>query len=342
MLVGLTLIIFKIMQLIIHTANTKLSTKDKCIFIENTKVTRKISPKRVTSIAITTDCLLNASVIKLAANNQIPIYFFNNFGTLQARMTSPHMVNLAKLRKKQLKFYEDPMATEWMISLFRIKTSLQIRLLKQLIRRKVRLSAKINEKINSIERIEQSFNTYKNKKIYNVRESLMGLEGSISRIYFQSLALFMPEEFHFAKRSRKPALDYFNAGLNYLYGMTYSIVEDGIYAKGLDPYTGYLHTDSYGNPTLVYDLIEPVRPIIDRLLVELIFSNELNPTHFIKKEQGYWLHKTGKTIIIPSFNQYLYQQFKVGSNYFRLKKFIYDIANELRNFIDESITLNYK
>ncbi len=328
-------------QLIIHTANTSLSTKDKCFYINNKKVYRKISPKRVSSIAITTNCTLNAAFIKLAATNQIPIYFFNNFGTMQARMTSPYMINLARLRKKQLKFYEHPMATEWIISLLSLKTSLQVKLLKQLIRKKVRFATEVNKKIESIEKIEQSFNSYKDVEIYKIRNNLLGLEGSISRLYFQSIALFMPEEFCFTKRSRQPALDYFNAGLNYLYGMTYSIVEDGIYAKGLDPFTGYMHTDSFGNPTLVYDLIEPVRPIIDRMLVDLILENTLNPTHFIKKQQGYWIQKTGKAIIIPTFNQYLYKQFQIGSNYFRLKSFIYKISNELGKLIDETIELRY-
>ena len=60
----------------------------------------------------------------------------------------------------------------------------------------------------------------------------------------------------FEKRSRRPALDHFNSALNYLYGMTYGVVEGGIFAKGLDPFIGLLHTDQYNEPTLAFDLIE--------------------------------------------------------------------------------------
>lgn len=79
------------MQIVIDTANTKISVKDKCFFIENESTARQISPKRLTSIAITTNCGLNAAVIRLAAHHQIPILFFNHFGTLQARLWSPYV-----------------------------------------------------------------------------------------------------------------------------------------------------------------------------------------------------------------------------------------------------------
>ena len=169
-----------------------------------------------------------------------------------------------------------------------------------------------------------------------LRATLMGLEGSISRYYFKALGSFLPEDFHFEKRSRRPALDYFNACLNYLYGMTYSVVEGGVFAKGLDPFIGFLHTDFYKRTSLVFDLIEPIRPLIDRRLTELILNGELDASHFIPKEQGYWLSKKGKRIVIPSFNAYLNQRIKFRSSTMRLKDHIYGLSNELGNLIDQT------
>lgn len=143
----------------------------------------------------------------------------------------------------------------------------------------------------------------------------------------------------FERRSRRPALDMFNSGLNYLYGMTYSVVEGGVFAKGLDPFIGLLHVDFYNRPTLVFDLIEPVRPVVDRIWIDLILSGDVLEEHFVRKDQGFWLAKKGKRLIIPSFNKFLHQRIKVGDVVKRFKDHIYEEANALGNYIHEVIEL---
>ena len=323
------------MQLIIDTAHTRISVRNKAFYIENENISKSIGVKRVSSIAITVHCDINASAIKLAAQNQIPIYIYNNFGTLQARICSPFLVNMANLRRKQLYFYDSVEATDWIIEMIEHKTFAQIMLLNQLANRKEIHKQTVQEHINQMTQQLQKTSKYKNKHIDSVRMQLIGTEGSIARIYFNTLSLFVPENFKFTKRSRRPATDYFNAGLNYLYGMTYSIVESGIYAKGLDPFAGFLHTENYLKPNLVYDLIEPVRPIIDKLLIQLIQSGDVKQTHFIKKEQGYRLNKAGKRVIIPSFNGFLKKRFKINDRFFTLKGYIYTLSNDLGKRIEK-------
>ena len=322
------------MQLIIDTTNTKISVRNKAFYIENKDISKAIGVKRISSIAITVHCDINASAIKLAAQNQIPIYFYNNFGTLQARICSPFLVNMADLRRQQLYFYDSSDATGWAIEMIERKTFAQVSLLQQLANRKQIYKKTAVERIEQMTQQLQKAATFKNKHIDSVRMNLIGIEGSIARIYFSTLALFVPENFTFTKRSRRPATDFFNAGLNYLYGMTYSIVESGIYAKGLDPFAGFLHTENYLKPNLVYDLIEPVRPIIDKLWIRLIQSGDIKPSHFIKKEQGYWLNKVGKRVIIPSFNGFLKKRFKVDEKFYSLKGYIFTLSNDLGNRIE--------
>jgi len=160
------------------------------------------------------------------------------------------------------------------------------------------------------------------------------IKGSISRQYFQTLNLFLPDLFKFEKRSRRPGLDFFNAGLNYLYGMTYSVVEGGVFAKGFDPSIGILHVDSFKKPTLVFDLIEPIRPLVDSMLIDLILENRLAPDDFIKKDQGFWVSKKGKRIIINSFNDFINTRIKINKSTKRLKDHIYEESNELGNIIE--------
>ncbi len=323
------------MQLIIDTANTRISVRNKAFFIENEVISRNIGTKRISSIAITTHCDINASAIKLAANHQIPIYFYNNFGTLQAKMCSPHMVNLADLRRKQLYYYNSHEATCWAIQTIKQKADAQINLLQQLSNRKLRFKADVEEKAKQITYFIKKSDPFHTWHIDKARMHLIGIEGNIAHIYFKCLKQFISEPFNFQKRSRRPAADFFNAGLNYLYGMTYSVVEAGIYAKGLDPFAGFLHTENYMKPNLVYDLMEPVRPIIDKLWIQLIQSGDINQTHFIKKDHGYWLNKSGKRVIIPSFNSFLKKRFKKNERFFTLKGYIYSLSNDLGKRIEK-------
>lgn len=327
------------MQIIIDTADTAITVKNKCFFFQNKTTQRQISPKRIDSIAITSNCNLNAAAIKLAANHQVPILFFNNFGTIQARMYTPYFINLAQLRKKQLLFTMSQIATDWIIEMLKKKTTRQIKNLQRLARQKTKHKTAVSRATEKIETIILQTDQIKNEKIEAVRHTLMGYEGSISRRYFQTLNLFLPPEFRFEKRSRRPALDFFNAGLNYLYGMTYSVVESGVFAKGLDPSIGCLHVDSFKKPTLVFDLIEPIRPLVDGLLINLVLENQLLPDHFIKKEQGYSVNKKGKQVIIGSFNDFLNTRVQIQQSNQRLKDHIYGESNELGNLVNSLITL---
>lgn len=321
------------MQLIIDTANTNISVKNKLFYIQKETMTKQISPKRISSIAITTNCTLNTAAIKLAAQNQIPIYFFNHFGTLQARMGSPYFVNIATLRKKQIQFYNTPEATNWIINILHKKVQLQIETLKRLAKQQKSYKTATIREIEKTTRLLNTSTQYKNKPIELCRKNILGIEGALNKNYFRALQCFLPDNMKFSKRTRQPALDYFNAALNYLYGMTYSVVESGVFAKGLDPFVGYMHTDNYTKTALVFDLIEPVRPLIDRMLINLCIDGELNEHHFSAKKQGFWINKAGKRILIPTFNEYLDQKINIDNKVLKLKNIIYAHSNELGNLI---------
>lgn len=157
--------------------------------------------------------------------------------------------------------------------------------------------------------------------------------GSAARAYWQVLGASLPEEYRFAKRSRRPAEDDFNAALNYLYGMLYSVVEGALFAAGLDPHLGILHTDEYNKPVLVFDLIEAFRPWVDRLLVEECLISNLEAQFFSKNQFGLFLNKKGKAYIIPLFNDYLRTQRRYFQRDSTVKNHIYGLAARLANRI---------
>lgn len=71
-----------------------------------------------------------------------------------------------------------------------------------------------------------------------------------------------------------------NALLNYAYGVLHSQVAIVCASLGIDATAGILHARREGRAALVLDLMEPMRPIVDARIVELIGSHTFSRTDF--------------------------------------------------------------
>lgn len=88
---------------------------------------------------------------------------------------------------------------------------------------------------------------------------VMGLEGNAARAYF-------PRMFDNVKWSgRKPRIksDYINVTLDIGYTMLFNMVDAILQVYGFDTYYGVFHRCFYMRKSLVCDIMEPMRPIID-------------------------------------------------------------------------------
>lgn len=88
---------------------------------------------------------------------------------------------------------------------------------------------------------------------------IMGIEGNAARIYF-------PRIFNIVEwNGRKPRIksDYVNVTLDIGYTMLFNLVDAILNIYGFDTYYGVFHKCFYMRKSLVCDLVEPMRPIID-------------------------------------------------------------------------------
>jgi CRISP-associated protein Cas1 len=140
---------------------------------------------------------------------------------------------------------------------------------------------------------------------------LRGYEGIASRHYFMALAQNLPLAFQFKTRSTHPALDAFNAALNYAYGILYAQVEIALLQSGIDPAISVLHTQRHQRPTFVYDCIEPYRVWADAVLMRLCCVGILQITHFenwqhpVSAQTSVRITSEGKQIIVENLLEYL-------------------------------------
>jgi CRISPR-associated endonuclease Cas1 len=77
-----------------------------------------------------------------------------------------------------------------------------------------------------------------------------------------------------------------NAILNYLYAILESESRLALATLGLDPGIGVLHSDLRSRDSLACDLMEPVRPKADGLVLDLLFSQQLRREWFFEQRDG--------------------------------------------------------
>jgi CRISPR-associated endonuclease Cas1 len=77
-----------------------------------------------------------------------------------------------------------------------------------------------------------------------------------------------------------------NAMLNYAYGVLESQVRMQVVAAGLDPTIGILHGNARGQDGLVFDLMEPMRPVVDRKILKFVQSRTFHPADFNLTNNG--------------------------------------------------------
>ena len=88
---------------------------------------------------------------------------------------------------------------------------------------------------------------------------VMGIEGNAARVYFSRVFDNVD------CKGRKPRIknDYVNVTLDIGYTMLFNIVDAILQVYGFDTYYGVFHKCFYMRKSLVCDLMEPIRPVVD-------------------------------------------------------------------------------
>ena len=77
-----------------------------------------------------------------------------------------------------------------------------------------------------------------------------------------------------------------NAILNYAYAILESQVRIQVTAAGFDPTIGFLHSGRRGRSDFVLDLMEPLRPIMDRKVLEVVQGYTFHPADVTIRSDG--------------------------------------------------------
>jgi CRISP-associated protein Cas1 len=207
------------------------------------------------------------------------------------------------LRRKQYEFNDLSIARH----LVQNKISNQIELLKS-IRQK---GSDLKEAIDKMERYALAVNATLDM------QSLLGMEGVASRLYFSCWYGSM------GWKGRKPRAknDIINTTLDIGYTYLFNIVECMLNLYGFDLYQGVYHRCFYQRKSLVCDIVEPFRCIIDKQLKRAHGLKQFQSDDFVERKGQFFLkpdkNKDYTRWIIQSILEHKQEMFSYVQEYYR-------------------------
>ena len=106
---------------------------------------------------------------------------------------------------------------------------------------------------------------------------IMGMEGLSAKVYFKRLYA----NYDWNGRQPRVKKDSINLLLDIGYTVLFNYIEAVLNIYGFDVYKGNLHKEFYKRKSLVCDIIEPFRPIIDYKIRKMINLNQISNYNFL-------------------------------------------------------------
>lgn len=171
------------------------------------------------------------------------------------------------------------------------------------------------ESLEGIKLLEKSIETLKSDN-FSISE-IMGLEGTSAKVYFNRIF----KEFSWKGRQPRLKQDEINLLLDIGYTVLFNYLEAILNIYGFDIYKGNLHQEFYKRKSLVCDIIEPFRPIVDYKIRKLLNLGQLNQFEFVQERNQYQLNYKDSskfiTLILAEITAYKTSIFKYVQQYYR-------------------------
>lgn len=241
---------------------------------------------------------VSSKVIVDCLKRGIPVTWLSTEGQFFGRLESTSNRDILQV-KTQFEALED--------SVFRLKLSRMVVFRKIYNQRTILRNYNRRAESNDVRTIYDKIGILMGK-IRNAEniEEIMGYEGVVSRLYFKALNAFLPREFQFEKRTRRPPRDCFNSMLSFGYTLLMYDFFNAIINNNMDPYIGFLHTLHKGHPALASDLMEPWRAaVVDSFCLAMVTHHEIDSTYFVKNDDngGVYLNRVGRRIFLKAYER---------------------------------------
>ena len=252
---------------------------DNICLSKNGKIENRISCHKVFSLFLIGDCSLTTVLVKNCQNYGVSIFLLKNNFLNYARILSEAEGNYL-LRKKQYAMEE------------REELAAGKKLVANKIANQIYLLEKAGKKETAIflEGIKNKIGAAGNGK------DLLGLEGSAGKFFFQSFF----KDLGWKRRLPRAKTDIPNYLMDIGYTMLLNFIEAMLGIYGFDAYKGFYHKLFFQRKSLVCDLMEPFRCVIEKQILKSYHLVQIKPGdfHLCKGAYGLGFEKQKKYIEI--------------------------------------------
>ncbi len=315
------------MQLIVDGYGSYIHRKENLFVVETKaenqeKKKEEFSADTVSQILITSKASISSGAIQLAMEKQIDIVYLDWHGKPYARTYPCKLGGTTLTRRRQATKYLSGEVAGMVKAMIGAKISNQLALLKQLA--KARKSKEFDGYISRIRANMAKLDAI-DGNVDEARDAILGIEGYCSTQYWAALTMILP----FKGREQK-AKDIVNAMFNYGYGILYSEIEKACIIAGLDPYLGFLHTDRYGKPSTVLDMIEEFRQtIVDRAVITLFARKQVDESDGETSGNVFMLTKKCRQKVIDAVMGRLHSKMRHDNREYTLQGIMLEQARQV-------------
>ncbi|MEY4746969.1 MAG: hypothetical protein RLZZ416_18 [Candidatus Parcubacteria bacterium] len=319
------------MDLLIDTYGTYIGcTGERLVLRLPSKSKKRIQKeypiRRVSKIVILRPSSISTHAVKLALEHEVDIVYLGAFGKPIGRIFSSDSKGLATTRRAQLEVSSDPArALTLAKSFISGKCRNQITYLRYLT---AKCGADFEKAVTQTETILKTIEAIRPGE--GARDQLLGIEGFIADKYWGSL-----KQLHKFPGRIPQGRDKFNSAINYGYGILYNEIECACLYIGLDPYLGLYHSERYGKPALVLDLIEEFRvPVVDSAIFPLFLEKKLGRRGDFERvsKTEYRLSPEGKAKVVEAVFKRLNQTVKWKRKQRAVKDIVQDQSQHLARY----------
>lgn len=251
--------------------NDNLIVKDK-----DDKVVLQKTCHRLLALWVVGHCALSSGLMERSKKFGFPVYLLSYNFRIIGVWNAPTEGNFL-LRKKQYR-YDD-----WAIGRHLVSNKIENQIgMLQSIRKK---SLTCKEAIQLLRKYQNQLSGAQNLS------DIMGIEGIASRLYFEHWFFALP----WKGRRPRAKTDPINVLLDMGYTFLFYLVENMLHLYGFDVYQGVYHRNFYQRKSLVCDLQEPFRCIIDRIIKRAYGLGQVKEEDFdLQKGQYQLAYKKSK------------------------------------------------
>jgi CRISPR-associated protein Cas1 len=256
----------------------KLFFRNDNILVKNDEgIKHQSSAYRLFAVFIVGNMSITTGLLQRAKRFGFSLFLMTHSFRLYASLIAGIEGNFL-LRSKQYAYNEDTIA-RYLVDL---KITQQIEQLKKRRNKTIKLTQAIDQ-----------LSDYRTQIVSLLpdAQNLLGIEGSASKLYFKH----MFDNLNWYGRQPRAKRDITNVLLDIGYTLLFHMIDALLNIYGFDTYKGVYHKEFYQRKSLVTDIMEPFRPLIDARIRKAFNLGQIDHTDFIKVDGKYMLsYKTSK------------------------------------------------